>query len=333
MATNTVTPAAPVAAETQEVDVQQSLDRATSKELKDWRLTGDLPKAKPPKSEPEMPSTEDSATSEEKPAVTRTDSASVPPQKKKSDAQDRIRELIRERDELKAKLAPPSVQPTSQPAAETKSPGNPEPQIDDVDPATGKPVHSSFKDWQSAHDKWNRAEAIREFGEIQGKTQREQQLAKAEEVISENFGKKVEGARKKYADFDTVALANDLPLMKGSLPDAFCLDSPHGADVLYYLGQHRDILKTNGNASGWPYVMTPLAMARELVKIEMQFSNGHSPTPSAPRNIPRLPEPPTEVSARRSAPVDEAESALARGDTAAYMRAMNARELKAARKG
>lgn len=270
------------------------------------------------------------------------------------------RELLRELTEKLART-PPSVMPPSQPAAEEAKPvavkapeASVEPKFDDKGP-DGKPLYPLWGDFQSAWSKWVRTEAVREAkaaaSEHTTQTQKTQQAAQAEQVIRDNWQGKVVKARASHADFDDVAFPKDadgnqaLHIPQGSIGDAFVLDSEYGAEVMYYLGSHLEeaqrIFAYNTDAKGQitGYKMNPLQQARELYKIEAQLAipvTAKPPVaevpPSVPQAPPKLPPPPTELSARRSAPVDEAEAALARGDTAGYMRVVNAREIKA-RKG
>src|SRR5882672_4500009 len=86
-----------------EVSPQQTLDKASGAELKAWRLTGELPKAKA--------ATADSAPAiegEPSSAVETTETAAAPvaAQPRKKDAEARLQELLgerkRERDEMAA---------------------------------------------------------------------------------------------------------------------------------------------------------------------------------------------------------------------------------------
>jgi len=359
MSSTTVTPAAPVAApEVVEVSVQERLNHATSKELDTWRKTGDIPEAKakviePPPSSEVKPIKEEAAAAPvveepsaavadeyEPPAKVETAPAPVAGKPQKKDAAARLQEVLAERKkdrelirQLTEKLtAAPSVTPTSQPAAveakpEVKTEGKAKPNSNDVD-EQGKPRFKSWAEYEDARDQWNREELLRLVEEKQTATHKSQQVQEAEQVIAKEWNSRINKARERYEDFDAVALNTSLPIKQGSVPDAFILDSEYGADVLYYLGEHQDELTRI-------LTLNPIAQGRELFKIEQKFVAPPAPAKKDPAPAPRppapLPPPPREIGARNSAPPDDAEAALARGDTGAYMRIVNARELKARR--
>jgi len=241
--------------------------------------------------------------------------------------------LARENRELKQRLARQEQTSTSsatssetrsdtsqasQPAAETKSKAAPRPQIDDVDPKTGKPKFATYDDFLNARDEWNQNEAIRKFQETSEKTQRERQFTEAKQTIAKEWTKRVEGARSKYSDYDDVALNPDLPLKEGSVPDAFILDSAHGTDVLYYLGAHpEELVRING--------LNPIAQARELTRIELKVSGDKSSSSSA-RPVTQAPRPPQQVSGKGTVAKDAVEAAVAEQDTETYIREQNSRD-------
>jgi hypothetical protein len=326
--TTTVTPAAPVAADF-------DFPSPGTSGYNEFRKTGKLPEVAEsapaevtvPEVAPEAQETEPEVAEEAPDAEIAAAPAAAPPQKKK-DAAARLREVLDERKkdrelirQLTEKLTgAPSVQPASQTAAptEAKPQTGTKPKIDDVD-AQGKPVFKTYGEYEDARDEYNRAELMRLFEDKQTKAQKTQQEAEANKLIAQTFGAKVVEARKKYADFDAVAFDSKLPIKQGSVPDQFIVESAHGPEVLYFLGQNTEELDRI-------LAMNPIAQARELFKIEQTFV----PKPAAPkppaRTITQAPPPPHQVTGKGPSP-DSLEKAVKDGDFNAYRDAENARIL------
>jgi hypothetical protein len=251
--------------------------------------------------------------------------------------------------QARSESAQPSTQ-TSQAATETKA--APKPKIDDVDEKTGKPKYESYADYEDAKDQWLRQDTLREFNQSQAKTQQLTAQQQAEREIGQTLTKKFEPLRAKYPDFDKVAL-NDIDPATGkpkfpdsavlfipakSVTDDFIVRSPHGGEVLYYLGQHPEI--TQGfygrNQAGVPInLIHPLDQTRKLMEIEAQFS-GTAPSgksgddkssSSSAKPVTQAFRPPHQVSGTGTVAKDAVEQAIEDGDTETYMRAQNAKEL------
>lgn len=363
---------APVEQETPEVSIQERLDHATAPELKTWREKGDIPPVRPAKEaapaaavaepKPEVPEvTEVKPAPDASAPSTPADAAAPPavPQKKhrdktKEDTARRFDEILsevkalrQEKEEWQRRSAPretPAPQPEAKPSA------RPEPKIDDLD-ANGKPKYTDYAQYLADVRKFDREQYLAEVDERlqkadQTRQQTEQQRREAEQqrILGEGLNRKFETARKKHSDFDAVALAPTVEIPPGSVVDVFLLDSDHAGEVAYYLGQHPEILKEfyqvterigggkdMGLATKFTNLVNPMRQHRRLLEIEREVSASPE-VPPALKPPANLPPPPTELSARRSAPVDDADAALARGDTASYMRIVNARETKAARR-
>jgi hypothetical protein len=190
------------------------------------------------------------------------------PQKTADKAESRWAKLSRENKELREKLArrDSQAQPTAQarettqvspPAAESKSKAEPRPKIEDVDAKTGQPKYASYADYEIARDEWLQNESVRKFQETQAKADRDRQMAHAKQVVIQKWNDDVAKARTKHADFDAVALNNALPLKEGTVPDVFILESPQGADVLYYLGKNPGELERINGPSAKPITQAP----------------------------------------------------------------------------
>lgn len=303
-----------------ESENREALDRAEGKE----------PAKKPAK---DSPTPGDSATP---PAETAADSAAASAQKKgktKEDTEHRFKELSdnygaakRRIEELERRLtppatAPPAKEPGSQPAAAaaTADTAKPEPKIDDVN-GQGQPKYKTLAEYMAARETWLEDKLVARLKADSAKEQQDRSQQEQAQIINKGWNDKVEPARKKYTDFDTVALNPDLPIKAGSVPDAFVLDSEHGADVLYYLGQHPDVLDSINK-------MNPLRQARELFAIEQKLAK---PATSATR-VTRAPAPPHEVAGQGTVPPDEVEQALADDDFQAYKAAENRKAIALAK--
>lgn len=163
-----------------------------------------------------------------------------------------IKQLREENARLKAQGTQPrsDTQQVSQPAAQSTTQqasqpggaqGNPEPQIEDVDPATGKPKYAKLTDFLSAHAKWNREEAVREYD--QRSTQRQQETERTQ--IGKELADHVSKARTAHPDYDDVLQAvtdtkeaDGRPTIfytNGSHIDNFLLSQPdRGVALLYH---------------------------------------------------------------------------------------------------
>ena len=362
----TVAESAPVAE--QEVSLQERLNNATEEEYKVWEKTGEIPAVKPkieaPPAKPEASaaSTEDSAVKTDEtipPAKTETAAApeTAKPQKKR-DADGRVAQLLKERKEeqerwearfaeLEAKLAKPKepdVKTASSTVSEAGKPepvkaSDPEPELGGIDPETGKPF-ATIAAWQKVHTAWLRASLLTE---VEGKfTKSEEQRAQAEQerVLNEGLRAKMEPGITKYADFEQVVTNPDLYLPRGSAVDIFIRNSENAAEVLYYLGQHPELLNSfyrdptgkGGKTGAYENVIHPTLQMIELAKIEARLTA--PPTVPAPKPsvlTKPLPPPPTVLSAKGSAAGDAVEEAIRKKSFADYEKAANESERRARR--
>lgn len=380
MSTPAVTPAESASAPIveQEVSLQERLNNATEDEYKVWERTGEIPAVKPKSAEPPA-KTEAPAASNEAPKETSaveadattppvtTETAAAPeavrPQKKR-DIDGRVAQLLKERKEadekwearfaaLESKLPKPQepgVKTASPTVAEPGKPEpikatDPEPELGGVNPLTGKP-YATIAEWQKTHTAWLRAQVT---AELEGKfTQSEQQRAQAEDQRKKNeaIGAKLALGKEKYPDFEKVAFNPDLALPLGSPADEFLRNSENAADVLYYLGQHPEVLQSfyryvpgkddkPGKLTGhFDQLIHPTLQTIELAKIEARLTAAAptpSPTPKPSVTTKPLPPPPTVLSAKGSAAGDAAEEALKKKDFSAWEAEENRRERKGRR--
>jgi hypothetical protein len=138
---------------------------------------------------------------------------------------------------------------------------------------------------------------------------------RAEEVVNQGFRSRVAQARKRYADFDAVALNKQLPtpIKHGGVIDLFVATEEHGTDVLYHLAKNPKVLAEISK-------LNPFQQHRRLIEIESRVTAG-PPRTSAPR-------PPSEVGGRGTGWGDGEESALARNDYRAVKAVWNKRAIK-----
>jgi len=205
----------------------------------------------------------------------------------------------------------------SQPAAETKAKARPEPKIDEVDSKTGKAKYATYDDYMRDLRAWDREQTLKEFQDTSAKTAKEREQQQVQQTIATEWGKRVETAVAKYADYNEVALNPDLPIKQGSVVDMFILDSPHGTDVLYHLGQNPAELDRINK-------LNPISQARELTKIELKLSEEKS---TSAKPVTQAPRPPHQVSGKGTVSKEAVEQAVEDQDQETYARAMNAREL------
>lgn len=101
-------------------------------------------------------------------------------------------------------------------------------------------------------------------GEVAEAAKREaEEISKRESaVIAEAWTAQVAEAKGRYADFDQVALANDLPVTKAM--GELIMTSDAGPDVLYHLGQNRALAAQIA-------AMNPVEAARAIGRIEARI--------------------------------------------------------------
>ena len=367
MSTPAVTPAESAPApEVQEISVQDRLDHATAKELATWRQTGDIPAIKVKEPEPKPAESAPAKEIEAKPAVpppakseTAAAPPAAPPQKPESRSERRFREITRENRDLRERLEA-IERKTSQPAEVKTEPIKAEPEklsarpkITDNDPKTGKPFETMAA-FMDAVDDWKEKQFEAKIEERLSKA--EQARRATEEMTSKGAAllEKSKSAMQKYPDFiEVVGKGQGLPIPAGSPVDQFIDESDHPGEILYHLQKHPEIVAEfygctyDPETKKWDYgtydiktqkfenKVSPVRQIKILEAIEREVTAPDKPVsepvPAKPQP-PKLPPPPTELSGRKAAPKDEAEDALARGDMASYMRAMNARDLAASRR-
>ncbi len=380
--------------ESQEVSLQERLNNATEEEYKTWERTGDIPPVKPKaKTEEPPPKTETPAASNavatevakepsaaaagEPKLPAKAETAAVPeparPQQKKRSGDARIQQLLDERkqrdeqwqariDEIERRLPKPAesdVKTASSAAAEPgKTQAKARPKLADTDPKTGKPF-ASIDAWSDAVDEWYDQRLEAKLTERLAQSEQHRTFEEQERKAQQELAPKWKPGIDKYPDFAAVAGNPDLLLPRFGAADIFLRNSENAAEVLYYLGQHPEILqrfyrytpgpndrKAKDGQPGlltgkWENLVDPVLQTIELTKIETALTGAASATaaaivpppaqkpPAAPHKP--LPPPPTVLSAHGSASGDPIEEAVKNKSFADYEKAANAAERKARR--
>ena len=329
------------------------IENLTAEERQTWRMTGELPERKPAKpSEEPTPEEQAAAKAAEKPLEESAPSSETPeteesertlesepsaprkPERKLSPAEKRIKQLLADRKSLEARVqeleknatTPRNGQPeaAAKPKAEEKAAEGTRarPTPNDKKP-DGSLKYGTYEEFAEDLADWKVEQrfAERDKAESERRVQAEQE--QKQRAITQGWQEKVVKAREKHADYDEVALNPDLPIKPGSVVDVMTLESPHGTDLLYFLGQNPEELDRIN-------ALPPIQAARELFRIETSHSgNGNTPRP---RKVTQAPPPAREVGGRGSAPADDVTAAVNKGDFASYRNAANRREI-ALRKG
>lgn len=312
------------------------LPASESKELKDftdkqydhWRLTGETPEEAPKESsgtkagEKEPPAKSESAAATEAEA-TREHKEVKPGKMGYGELRARVKQL---EEELAGKAAPKPVR-VEEPKVEKREKSEPRPRPEDTN-TDGTPKYKDWNEYEDARDSWIRREALVEFREAQQKEQREATVTQQNRQIEQSWKKRVDEATGKHADFAEVALDPDKGpgklIGKGSVVDAWILDSDMGAEILYHFGQNRSDLERYAD-------LNPIQAARELAKLEARLSG--EPSKEAPKieivKTTKAPPPAREVGGRGTAAVDDVQKAVADDDVSAYIAAQNRREIAA----
>lgn len=204
-----------------------------------------------PASEPTTPVEPSTETPAGEPTPPATEPA---PEDRQTKFQQRINRLTREKYDLQRELA-------AERAARTPT--------EPVAPAADvEPQETDFADYGS-YIKALTAYTVRQEHVASAQTEHMRQQQAAEAALLEAFAPQLDAARGKYEDFDEVVSA---PIFA---PDtqAMLLQSPHGAEIGYYLGHHpKEAAALNQ--------MTPVAKARQIIALEQQIGAQQTKTVS-----------------------------------------------------
>lgn len=271
------------------------------------------------KADPE-PATESSATEQvesDAPAPEADEPQEQKAEKKagtRTDAAARVKELLAERKALQDRLEalerpkPQEEKPKEQPKVER--PKMPEA----LDNETWADYKTRLDKYHEDLAEWKIETKLAEKDELTAKQQREEQAKTARDKSDEEMAAKVADTRKKHADFDQ-HVTKDIPVSE--VMDHFFRNRALGAEVLYEVCKDPNKAREIASAD-------PVTAAFELSKIELSILTVPEPQTTAKR-------PPANLSAKTTSPADPIRAAVEAGDTAAYIRLMNAKELASKR--
>lgn len=306
------------------------LSSYTPDQHREWMETGKIPTLDPDaKSGPganEDDTTSQAGESEDsKPAA---ESATAPKQEKKApaahDADSRIKELLRERATLRDRLAA-LEKPAEKPAE--SAPAKPaESKLERPKrPTFGESGHEE-ETWAQYEDRLDaHSEALVQYGiaaseqkkaEAKAESDRKAEAAK----VAEGWQERVLEATTKYADYADVAFSASTPI--NPTMQAFLLEHPQGAEVLYRLGE-------NGSAEGKRiHALPPMQALTELAKIALSLEEPATTEPAKPpaKPITKAARPATELRATNSAPANPLHDAVERDDQEEFNRLRNSRK-------
>ena len=316
-------------------------------EYRTWQLTGkgpDAPAASdPPATDPvsSEPPPAESAPAPPAEQAASTDAQESPasepgkPSKGKSNAETRIKELLRERHELQQRLAAYEAQLQGPPPAPTPPAAS--------SPATGESF-PTFEAWieqypDRSYEAYIDARAEHAARQAYETIQREaQQRAQAEAVERERaeriaaFQQRYQAAVKADPTFveslsPTIAelipvdlLPPGTPIRAEHIIAQEIIQSEHPVRLMRYLSEHpEEYADLLGKRPG--------AIIRHIGRLDATFDTPTAPPPT--RTVSHAPPPPPMVGTRPAVSADPVEAAIQRGDVEAYIAEANRRELAA----
>ncbi len=162
--------------------------------------------------------------------------------------------------------------------------------------------------------------------------QERQRVEEANRKIEDTWKKQVRASTERHDDFADVALADDIPgLIEGDIDavmDSFILKKEWGSEVLYYLGEHKDEAQEIHDMEPYDKVIALGKIHGDIVA-KLKGTAGKDKGKEAAEEAPpitRAPKPPTDLSSKKAAPVNEVEAAIDNDDFADYRAKANAEE-------
>jgi hypothetical protein len=307
-------------------------------EYSEWEKTGKVPDAKIADPSPADPKeSQAGASSDDEPVAESAPVSQEQHPSKKKGADSRIQELLRERNELRTKLAgyekPSDVKPavessnTVKPAVEEKEP---------IAPEFGEAGHESesWADYQKrerAHfrdlAKFEAKQLLNAEREAERKQAEEAKQAEAAATIDKTFRERLGKSQEKHADYAEVAFSPEVPISRPM--DAFIRSQEAGPEVLYYLGQHA----SEAQAIAQMQPMDAL-FALSKIAISLEPAQAEPPKKEAPVvPITKAAKPATDIRATSAAPVDELKAAVEAGDYARFEELENRRLAERRKRG
>jgi hypothetical protein len=140
---------------------------------------------------------------------------------------------------------------------------------------TPKPEQfASYEAFLEAKAEWKAEQKVTEVLQRQQESTRQQTASQRQAEVQQSWDKQVDAAVELYDDFEEVALSPDVPV-SGAMAEAIQL-ADKGADVLYYLGKHREEAAKIAR-------MDPLRAAVAIGRIEATLAR---PVPKKTTNAP-----------------------------------------------
>ncbi len=224
------------------------------------------------------------------------------PGKGKGGFQRRIDRLTRDKRELEERLAELEAKPAGDKPAGDKPGQDAQPKPE----AEGEPKAEDFdtyEEFSKAQTNWLLDQREQARTETEQRTRDEE----VQRTVFENWTKRLDASREAHEDFDEVTDA-DIPLTP-AMQQAM-LDSEHGAELAYYLGQHPDVAERIAQ-------LTWVGAVRELGRIEVSFGNPGKPEPET-SNKPESPAPQPKSVSKAPAPVKPIRGGTAGGGADVY---------------
>lgn len=257
--------AAPLADELAETEDQQQDKKPDAKESDD-----DAPEEKPGEAAAEAEDTDaDEESGEDDDDKAKEEKK---PQRRRSRRDRMIAELRRENAEIRRRLD----EIGQQKPAELK-----EPREQDF---------ANTNDWIKARDEWSREQGRREAAAEAERKHKESEERRQAEEVSRRALTAIEQGRKKYADFDAVALNPDSFDPSPAVANVI-MESDQAADVAYYLGMHPD-------EADRLEAMTSTHVAREIGRIEAKLAT----KPNVKPKVSAAPDPPKKIGPGKDSP-------------------------------
>jgi hypothetical protein len=306
---------------------ENSLDTFTEKQRSEWLMKGTPqpkdeaePRAEPAaakegseaaKPETIAPATDTGGKQEPKPGRA---------EQRKAELGSEIQELLRQRAELRAEVAA-----GKKPAEKVAESATAKPADD------GKPVPPDPKTWTGT---WEELEAaklkyIEELTDWKaGKADRDRAAAAQQGKLTELQAAYKTRAEAALADDPEYADAQEIigKFVTAKGVSELILESEVGPEIVMHLYR-----LPNAEAQRVA-ALSPLALAREITRLEAKLSKAtddEKRSSPQPKRTSAAKAPATELAGTNAgSTVDEAEQALAEGDTGAYIRIMNARAIK-----
>ena len=326
----------PVTVDSTPTEILKSM---TPAQHKTWRETGATPELKEAASV-DSPSTAKTEVVEEPKTPEKvaepTTASAEPSVSRGKNAETRIKELLADNKRLSSELE--AARKPVAAAQAKKDEAIAKPHRNDVDEKTGLAKYATDDDFLDARDKYVSDMASKQTRADIAKEDGERRVAEQNAILQKKWLNSLTIAKEAHADFDKVceidskgAFQNaELKKIKGGgALDRFCLDTQRGGDVLYYLAAHPGEVDRIQAIDSLEEIAEALV---ELKKNSLATAEPAKKDEGSKPQVTKAPAPATDVGGKATAPADEAEAALKRGDFRSYMKEENRKELLAKKK-